>query len=70
MKRTSKKSAAKPSSTGGAGQPMVVRMHNPQIKELDDWIGDSDISRPEAIRQLVGWALGQSKKTGGNEATG
>jgi len=42
---------------------MVVRMHDPQIKEIDDWIGDSEISRPEAIRQLVSWALDQTKKT-------
>jgi len=40
---------------------MVVRMHDPQIKEIDDWIGDADISRPEAIRQLCSWALSQAK---------
>ena len=38
-------------------------MHEPQLRELDGWIGDSDISRPEAIRQLVSWALEQTKKS-------
>jgi len=38
-------------------------MHAPQIKALDLWIDDTGISRPEAIRQLVGWALEQTKKT-------
>ena len=42
---------------GGAGSPMVVRMHKPQLKAVDQWIGSSEISRPEAIRQLVTWAL-------------
>jgi len=60
-KRATKK-LGRPKSTG-AGAPMVVRMHDPQIKEIDDWIGDSEISRPEAIRQLVSWALEQTKKT-------
>ena len=46
---------------GGAGAPMVVRMHKPQLKALDTWIGASDISRPEAIRQLVTWALDHGK---------
>lgn len=40
---------------------MVVRMHEPQIAEIDNWIGSSDISRPEAIRQLVNWAISQAK---------
>jgi hypothetical protein len=43
--------------TTGAGTPLVVRMHDPEIKALDDWINKSNISRPEAIRQLVKWAL-------------
>jgi len=43
--------------TTGAGQPMVVRMHEPQLKAIDGWIRDTGISRPEAIRQLVDWAL-------------
>jgi len=42
---------------------MVVRMHDPQIQDLDEWIGNNEISRPEAIRQLVAWALSQAKAT-------
>lgn len=38
---------------------MVVRMHTEQIKALDGWIGKAKISRPEAIRQLVSWAMTQ-----------
>ena len=40
---------------------MVVRMHDPQLREIDEWIGDMDISRPEAIRQLVSWAISQAR---------
>jgi len=36
---------------------MVVRMHDPQIAAIDKWIADTGLSRPEAIRQLVDWAL-------------
>ena len=64
--RKSKAKRKKPVKTGrpkstGAGAPMVVRMHKPQIKAIDGWIGDSDITRPEAIRQLVTWALAHTK---------
>jgi hypothetical protein len=55
------KKIGRPRSTG-AGLAMMVRMHKPQVREIDQWIGDSDISRPEAIRQLVDWALSQVKK--------
>ena len=41
---------------------MVVRMHDPQLTAIDGWIGDAEISRPEAIRQLVDWALEHTKK--------
>ena len=68
-RKTKKKTARKRSTaartgrpkTTGAGAPMVVRMHDPQIKAIDGWIGDSDITRPEAIRQLVTWALAHTK---------
>lgn len=50
------KKTGRPKSTG-AGAPMVVRMHAPQLKAIDGWIRDTGISRPEAIRQLVDWAL-------------
>jgi len=43
--------------SGGSGMPLLVRMHKPQIAKLDQWKRNSDISRPEAIRQLVDWAL-------------
>lgn len=46
--------------TTGAGTPMVVRMHKPQIKILDQWIekqGEPKVTRPEAIRRLVMQAL-------------
>jgi hypothetical protein len=59
-KRAPKKSG-RPKSTG-AGTPMVVRMHDPQLKAIDGWIRDTGISRPEAIRQLVDWALENAKK--------
>ena len=55
-----KKVSGRPKSTG-AGTPMVVRMHDPQLAEIDDWIGEAEISRPEAIRQLVSWAISQAK---------
>lgn len=40
----------------------MVRMHTMQLKALDQWIRDAGISRPEAIRQLVDWALQHTKK--------
>jgi cytochrome c553 len=45
--------------TTGAGQPQVVRMHDQQIAEIDAWIAAQGtvISRPEAIRRLVGLGL-------------
>ena len=41
--------------TTGPGQPQVVRMHDEQIAEIDNWIVEQGaaISRPEAIRRLV-----------------
>jgi hypothetical protein len=48
--------------TTGSGQPMVVRMHDPQLMAIDRWIKaqGEDISRPEAIRRLV--ELGLARK--------
>ena len=37
-------------------------MHDPQLAAVDNWIGDAGLSRPEAIRQLVNWALEHTKK--------
>ena len=47
--------------TTGSGQPMVVRMHDPQLMAIDRWIKaqGEDISRPEAIRRLVELGLGR-----------
>ena len=59
LKRATKK-VGRPKSTG-AGVPQVVRMHEPQLKAIDGWIRDTGISRPEAIRQLVDWALAHTK---------
>ena len=63
--RATKKSKAKTGRpvTTGAGKPLVVRMHTDEIKRLDDWIDESKISRPEAIRQLVKWALGAQRSS-------
>jgi hypothetical protein len=44
----------------GHGQPIVVRMHPPQLKALDSWIAQQPPpfpSRPEAVRKLVDLAL-------------
>lgn len=48
--------------TTGSGLQLLVRMHKPQIEAIDGWIRNSGISRPEAIRQLVTWALQQIKQ--------
>jgi hypothetical protein len=47
------------------GEPVVVRMHTPQLKALDAWIAQQKPpfpSRPEAVRRLVELALANSKK--------
>jgi hypothetical protein len=59
-KKKAKVKTGRPKSTG-AGAPMVVRMHEPQIAALDEWIADTGLSRPEAIRQLVNWGLENAK---------
>jgi len=51
----------RPRSTG-SGTPLLVRMHEPRLSQIDDWIRDSGLSRPEAVRQLVGWALDRSRE--------
>lgn len=38
----------------------MVRMHRPLIKALDVWRKEAEITRPEATRQLVMWALAQT----------
>lgn len=64
--RDSKKSRAKRGrpKTTGAGQPQIVRMHDPQIAAIDAWIAmqEAGISRPEAIRRLVELGLKGKRK--------
>jgi len=53
-----------PAATG-KGEPVVVRMHQPQLEALDAWIAQQETpfpSRPEAVRRLVELALANSKK--------
>jgi len=48
----------------GKGEPVVVRIHPPQLKALDAWIAQQELpfsSRPEAIRRLV--EIGLTAKT-------
>jgi Arc/MetJ-type ribon-helix-helix transcriptional regulator len=48
----------------GKGEPIMVRMHKPQLSRLDDWIADQGDhpSRPEAIRRLLEHALSVGKR--------
>jgi hypothetical protein len=43
----------------GVGTLVGVRLHPPQLAALDAWITrqPSDLSRPEAVRQLLATAL-------------
>jgi hypothetical protein len=47
-----KKSRGRPKTTG-TGTAQLVRMHDDQIRAIDKWRHDQDVSRPEAIRRLV-----------------
>jgi hypothetical protein len=58
-KKTKTNKIGRPRTTG-PGVAMMVRMHTPQLKAIDAWIGKSGLSRPEAVRQLVNWALQQN----------
>jgi hypothetical protein len=58
-----KKKHGKPAT--GKGEPVVVRMHPPQLKALDAWIAQQEPpfpSRPKAVRRLLELALANSKK--------
>jgi hypothetical protein len=61
--KKSRPKIGRPKSTG-IGQPMLVRMHDQQIADIDAWIAaqDGDISRPEAIRRLAEIGLSFTKK--------
>jgi hypothetical protein len=58
--RQKAKKIGRPRSTG-PGVALMVRVHVPQLTAIDAWIGETGLSRPEAIRQLVNWALEQVK---------
>ena len=49
--------------TTGSGEVQIVRMHKPQIAAIDAWMTSQygDITRPEAIRRLVGLGLKAKK---------
>lgn len=56
MKKTAipKKKRGPPAT--GIGEPVVVRMHPPQLQALDAWIAQQEPpfpTRPEAVRRLV-----------------
>jgi hypothetical protein len=48
----------------GKGVPILVRIHPPLLRSLDEWIGDQDVSftRPEAIRRLIEIGLDAKSK--------
>lgn len=60
-KKSERKKLKRPKSSG-IGTPVMVRMHAPQINALDNWIRDTGISRPEAVRQLISWALERARR--------
>jgi len=54
----------------GKGVPILVRLQPPLLANVDEWIFKQDIqfTRPEAIRQLIEFALAaKSKNRGGNK---
>ena len=55
-KRGTKKNRGRFKPTG-TGIPTMVRWQPDKLAAIDGWISDTPISRPEAIRQLVSWAL-------------
>jgi metal-responsive CopG/Arc/MetJ family transcriptional regulator len=51
--------------TTGSGEQVVVRMHEPMLGAIDEWIerqSPARPSRPEAIRRLVEQALAAAPK--------
>lgn len=48
-----KKSRGRPKTTG-VGTFIGVRVHQPMLREIEDWAKrNGNLSRPEAIRQIV-----------------
>lgn len=63
-----KRGRGRPKTTG-RGEGVLLRLHQPQIEAIDQWIvrQDNDFSRPEAIRRLLAIALaseGRAQKSG------
>jgi hypothetical protein len=61
---TKKRGRGRPPTTG-IGTSLNVRLHDEALRRLDTWIarqGESDLSRPEAIRRLVDEALTADEK--------
>ena len=52
-KTTRKKKAASRQPSSGSGTPLMVRVQPPMLKALDRWVGNTGITRPEAIRQIL-----------------
>ena len=49
----------------GKGAPILVRVQPALLSKLDEWItnSDSSLTRPEAIRRLIEYALTTKGKT-------
>ena len=47
----------------GKGEPILVRLQPALLSKLDEWITNSDspLTRPEAIRRLIEFALKAEK---------
>ena len=69
--RKSKSKMGRPVTTG-IGVPVLIRMHDPQLAALDDWIAsqDEEVSRPEAARRLIAMGLESARKGGRNVGSG
>jgi hypothetical protein len=55
-----KKPRGRPRTTG-TGTPLLVRMHGEQIRAIDKWRDDREVTRAEAIRRLVELGLRAKK---------
>ena len=55
-----KKTRGRPKTTG-TGTPLLVRMHGEQIRALDKWRDDREVTRAEAIRRLLELGLKAKK---------
>ena len=65
IRDTAKRKVGRPKTTG-LGLGIMVRMHEPTVTQLDNWIAGQAAplpSRPEAIRRLVEQALASEGKS-------